>query len=309
MEYYVTLDVGGTNIKAGVIDNNNSIVNGTVKTYNANANKSKEVILNSLVDIIKKEADLIDRNDLLIDGVGLAFPGPFDYEKGISYITGINKYESLYGINVKNELLNHIYSNGFLNNKLSSNFSILFDNDANLYAMGEYYYGKGKGYNKSIYICLGTGIGSAFVENGHLVKFREDVPKNGWVYNTPFKESIIDDYISARGIIKLADNIMGSSHNASVKELADTAKAGNKLAIKTFDTFGNMMGHALLPFIKSFKPEAIILGGQISKSSDLFKDALISAISPYKLIIKISENSSISTLLGAYNLFDSKLSR
>lgn len=317
MGYYIALDVGGTNIKAGVIDNKGLIIDGTLKTYEAKANESKEIIFNNLLNVIKEQANSIDSMDFIINGIGLAFPGPFDYEKGISYITGINKYESLYGLNVKNELTNYIHNDKFFKNKLDYKFTILFDNDANLFALGEYYSGKAKNYCRSICICLGTGIGSAFVENGSLIKFRADVPQNGWVYDTPFKDSIVDNYISSRGIIRLAKNINENvlnknslnenSLNVSVREIAEKARQGDSSAKIIFDTFGTLMGEALLTYIESFKPNAIVLGGQISKSSDLFKDSFNSAITPFEPVIEISENSSISTLIGIYNLFNARL--
>lgn len=308
MGYYITLDVGGTNIKAGIIDSKGCILNGKIKTYDAMANQSKEVIFSNLIDIIKEQANCVDSDDFIIKGVGLAFPGPFDYERGISHIVGINKYEALQGVNVKSELTNYIYKDKFFKNRLCKDFSILFENDANLFALGEYYSGKGKNHYKSIYICIGTGVGSAFIENGQLVKFREDVPKNGWVYDTPFKESIIDNYISARGIINIAKDIISPNLNISVKELSTAATLGDYPSKKVFDVFGTFMGEALLSYIVSFKPDAVILGGQISKSTNLFIDAFNFAIKPFEPIIKISDNSSISTLVGVYNLFKLKSS-
>lgn len=303
MDYYIALDVGGTAIKAGVLDSRGEVINNNINSYAAKADKNKKVVLENILDVIKRETMSINTHELSIKGVGLAFPGPFDYEAGRSLIQGIGKYDDLYGINVKEELLKLIYEDSILKNLLHKEFIVKFENDAALYALGESFAGKGKEYNRVFYICIGTGIGSAFMEEGKLIKYRSDIPENGWIYNTPFKQSIIDDYISARGIVKIAEIVMGK-YEGTVKNLYDKAQEGDKEAIECFKVFGNMLGEALLPFIINFKPEAIVIGGKISRSYKYFKGSFIETLSGQNIMISVSENSSISTLKGVYNLLN-----
>lgn len=302
MKYYVALDVGGTAIKSGILEEGR-VLDHRINTYPSKAHESKEIIIKNIIEIIKKELSDIKDSDICIEGIGLAFPGPFDYEKGISLIRGIGKYEKLYGISVKNEMLEHINKDVFFSNILSNRFTVRFENDAGLYAMGESHSGEGKNFNKALYICLGTGIGSAFLEDGKLIKHREGIPENGWIYNGNFREGIIDDYISARGISKIAFSKIQNGFEGTVKDLYDMARVGNELAIECFADFGSSLGQALLPFVKIFQPEAIVFGGQISKSHEYFMDSFLIELQGQKPSIKISRNSSISTLVGVYSLF------
>lgn len=284
MGIIVALDVGGTYIKGATLKMNGEINVELENVYPSNAKLAKEEILQHFVDIIRKQA--IDE----IDGIGLAFPGPFDYVQGISKIKGIDKYDSLYGVNLKQELLRRMAEDSTIN--LSSRFKMVFENDAALFALGEYHYGKTNQYQKGIYVVLGTGCGSAFLKNGELQK--EIYPLNGWVYNEKFKDSIIDDYISKRGIENLAKKYQ--LEHFGVKELDKMAVAGNQDAQRVFEEFGFNMGEALRPFVLNFGAEAVIFGGQIAKGKDLFLPAFEERVKEVK--IEISEATSRSTFLG-----------
>jgi glucokinase len=303
LNYYLALDVGGTAIKSGILGEEGSVLHNRINTHPSKAQESKEIIIKNIIEIIKMEILKIKDPDLCINGIGLAFPGPFDYEMGVSFITGIGKYENLYGINVKAEMLKLINNDVFFNNILSEKFTIRFENDASLYALGESYSGEGKNYNKALYICLGTGIGSAFLQEGKLIKYREDIPENGWIYKEAFKEGIVDDYVSARGILKNAVWKIGKGFEGTVKDLYYMAKDGDELAIECFNDLGNMLGQVLITYIKTFQPEVVVIGGEISKSYEYFKNGFLAVLQEEAPLIKISRNSSISTLIGVYGLF------
>src|SRR5690554_6743059 len=103
-KYIVALDVGGTFIKAGIVTANGDVLEHTINQYEAQSDDSKEQILQRFRHIFHSQMKLVPdamAKDWL--GVGLAFPGPFDYAQGISYIRGQGKFDALYGINLKNE--------------------------------------------------------------------------------------------------------------------------------------------------------------------------------------------------------------
>ncbi len=89
------------------------------------------------------------------------------------------------------------------------------------------------------------------------------MPENGWLYNTPYRDGIIDDYVSVRGLAALAGEIYGSS--ISGKELYDRSFQGVEKALLTFQVFGDNLKDAMMPFLDKFKPDALVMGGQISK--------------------------------------------
>jgi glucokinase len=252
--------------------------------------------------MIRDQTNRIMDRHFRIDGIGFAFPGPFDYERGICYIKGVDKFESLYGVNLRDELTRRIRDESFFRHKRTPDFCIVFENDANLFALGEYAAGKAGRYRKAICITIGTGAGSAFLENGALVKDRPDVPPNGWVYNQPFRESIVDDYISKRGILRLMKQAGLDTANLDVKQLAEMATGGDATAIGIFRQFGTMIGEMLVPFVRSFQPEAVVIGGQIAKSQHLFLDSTREALREFSVALEVSDETSISTFVGVSQL-------
>ncbi len=301
-KYSIAFDVGGLFIKSAVLNEEGEIVPNSYAIFPAKSKESKEGIIEHLVFIIKQQTNGILDRDFEITGVGYAFPGPFDYGSGISYIKGTDKFEAIYGVNLRNLLMERLEQEVSFHAKTNNEFHIVFDNDASLFALGEYVSGKAGRYNKSIFLTIGTGAGSAFMENGQLIKDRQDVPANGWIYNQPFKQSIIDDYISKRGILQLANELGISTTDNEVTTLAELGRNQDPLALLLFQRLGNDIGTALNPYIKSFKPDAIIFGGQITKSKDLFMNGVYETLENKTINIECSEETSLSTFKGVANL-------
>ncbi|MEK4349222.1 hypothetical protein BSK65_10535 [Paenibacillus odorifer] len=308
-KYSIAFDVGGLFIKSAVLNDDGEIVPNSYAIFPSKSKETKEGIIEHLVFIIKQQTNGILDKDFEITGVGYAFPGPFDYESGISYIKGIDKFEEIYEVNLRDLLINRLKQESSFHSKTSNEFQIVFDNDASLFALGEHVSGKAGGYNKSIFLTIGTGAGSAFMENGKLVKDRQDIPENGWIYNQPFKQSIVDDYISKRGILKLANELGLSTSDNEVETLAAMGKNEDQRAQMAFRMFGEYIGKALNPYIKSFKPDAIILGGQITKSKDLFMNGVYETLENKTVNIECSEETSLSTFKGVANLLKQSIRR
>src|SRR5277367_1829785 len=97
--YILTADIGGSHITAGICDlQNYGIVGQSVIRADVNSKGSITDILTSWTDVFQ---EVLKKNTALqVSGLSVAMPGPFDYEKGISYITGLNKYEALYGMDI-----------------------------------------------------------------------------------------------------------------------------------------------------------------------------------------------------------------
>lgn len=302
MNGYIALDVGGTGIKASLVSEHGDLLI-PITHYESKSTYSKEVILDNLHNIIIEQLKLYNKS-IHILGVGLGFPGPFDYKNGICLIKGINKYDSIYEVNLVYELSNSLKKDNYFMLYASPSFSIHFENDARLYALGEMIL-QPNIPDKCICFCIGTGLGSAFLDNGQVITHAENIPANGWVYDTPFKDSIVDDSISVRGILKLYKDL-SDYESTNVKFIADLALSGDKLALQTFNQFGLNFCEAITPFLKQFNPNTIILGGQICKSFNLFKAGFHKLLPPQfdSLEIKLSSDTSLSTLLGVVRLFN-----
>jgi len=298
-DYVLAFDVGGTAIKAGIV-RSDGCLEGDIHMYPSLARDSKEAILEHLAALVVAQAKRIPAG-MRIRGVGLAFPGPFDYERGICQIRGLNKFEAIYGVNLKEELAARTADHPELRGRWSSAPAYAFENDAGLFALGECAFGVGRELRSALVLMLGTGLGSSFVRNGQLVKDDPAVPPQGWLYAMPYQDSMMDDYFSRRGIMRLAKE-MGIEDIAEgdddVKQLAERARSGEFLPAELFRLFGKQLKDALLPYISSFSPDAVIIGGQIARSADLFVPEHMGGVP-----VHISAEMSASTLKGVCRLF------
>jgi glucokinase len=301
-KYAIVFDVGGLYIKSAVMSESGQLVPGSYTIYPSRSKERKEELLRHFVNLILQQTSRILARTFQIEGIGFAFPGPFDYERGISYIRDVDKFEDIYGVNLREELAHRLAQESSFAGRRAPGFHIVFENDANLFALGEYESGKAGRYTKSMCLTIGTGAGSAFLERGELVKHRKDVPENGWIYNQPFRDSIVDDYISKRGIMKLMQEEGLDCETLDVKAAAELAKSGDERAAAVFRRFGEMIGEMLLPFLRSFRPEAVVIGGQIVKSKELFLDSTREALGDDPVELEVSDETSISTFSGVSRL-------
>lgn len=291
MKNYVMLDVGGTNIKSAFLTVSDRVEITGKGVYDAKAHSDRETILSNMCSIIEN-ADEIDCIDC-IDGIGIAFPGPFDYENGICLMKGLNKYESIYSVSLKEEIYTRIF-------KGKTDIPIVFMHDIEAFARGICAY-EPYGKKRILHLCIGTGAGSAFSDNGNIITDSENVPENGWIYNCAFKDSVIDDYISARGLENLALKYTGHPHSGF--ELYNLAKSGDSGAKEVFKEFSENTAAAIEPFLESFKPEILVLAGQISKSYEFFSYNIEDICRKNKCDIIVVENTSDKMYLGLLSKF------
>lgn len=296
MEYYIVLDVGGTEIKAGLLDENGFLIGETIDSFPSKSDRDSESIIENFVSIIVNQSNKVE--NALIKGIGLAFPGPFDYENGISYIKNLSKYSSIYGVNLKKELKERLTK---ANGRVSSSIKISFLHDIEAFALGEAIYGKAKNAGNIFCLCIGTGAGSAFLKDKKIIKNADNVPENGWVYNIPFRDSVIDDYISVRGLEKVSLKHCGEK--LSGLQLYNKAVSGNANATACFQEFGEDVKKAVEISTQSFETDTIILGGQITKAFQFWGESLKSFCYNNGVSLIITENTSASTFLGLYSNF------
>lgn len=251
----VALDVGGTSISAGVIGIDKSIYPIEPLIFPIQQAGTRARILNTLVNAANSVKSSVEK----LNGIGIAMPGPFDYEKGISLMR--HKFERLYAQDVKK----------FLQERIG--LPVYFINDAEAFALGAWWTSK-PSVPRLFAITLGTGVGACFLVNGTALRSGSEVPEGGEIWNTPWKGRILEDFISRRTIEELyrqkrkIDPTLPAHDN--VKDIAQAARRGNKEAQQVFRVFAENIGHSLASHVVSFHPEIIILGGQISKAFDLF---------------------------------------
>ena len=148
---------------------------------------------------------------------------------------------------------------------------------------------------------------SAFVENGKTVKTGKGVPENGWIYQQPFGDSILDDYLSVRGLEQISLAVTGKVWSG--KELHGLVKAGNMEAEEVWRRFGADVAAGLLPVLEEYQPDLLLLGGQIAKSFSWFGKELERECEKRKIRIQIETETSGRAMEGCCHSFLKKHNR
>ena len=261
-KYVIGVDVGGSHVACCAVKvDEGRIIDSTVVDVPVDSRAGKSEILEVWSTAIRTVVGRCDGTEP--DGIGFAMPGPFDYRTGIAGFAGNQKYESLYGVNVAEELVECL---GF-------SAPMRFINDATAFAIGSAWRGAGQEFERIIAVTLGTGLGSAFVDRGIPVMSGDDVPEHGCVWHLPFKEGIADDYVSTRWIIRQFEILTGEVVTG-VKAVAE--RATDDASVRTiFESYGANLGEILSPWAERFGAQALVFGGNISAAMDLFKSAVL----------------------------------
>jgi glucokinase len=290
-------DIGGSHISCAAIDLlSGKIIRDTLTERPVDNQAQANVIIGAWSEALSSALKKVPREQ--VKGIGFAMPGPFDYVKGISYIRGVAKYENLYGINISDAVS--------VNLGIQDGFLIRFMNDASSFAVGEAWQGSASEFNRSLSITLGTGFGSAFISDRIPIVDGPEVPKLGCIYHLPYKDGIADDYFSTRGLLSRYKKLTGKELSG-VKELSALA-ATDKQVRELFIDFGDNAGMFLAPWLKRFRAEILVIGGNISHAYNLFGEVFEERLRKENCFCKvaISKLKEDAALLGSAFLLDDK---
>ncbi len=286
----IALDVGGTSVKSALVFANGTLASPP-RTSPLDAGGPADAILADLVAVIVDHAHEAAQHEARLSGIGFGFPGPFDYAAGISWIKGLTKFESLYGLNVGDELRRRLPPD-------LAELPIRFRNDAEVAIVGEALYGAASDYARVIGVTLGTGFGSAFLVDGVAMVDGPGVPPNGWLYPCLFNGLRADDRFSIRGLN--ADLTAAGVTSASVQAAAAAARRREPRASAVFDQFAHDLGAFLRPWVEEFQAHAVLFQGGIARSFDLLESNLVTAL-PVPVVA--GELGASAALLGAASSF------
>jgi len=280
----IAADIGGSHITIAPVNLSSAeVVHEKSFRIRVNSKAPKDEILNTWLNALETVFCSLPHRPTKL---ALAMPGPFDYEKGIAYIQGLDKYESLYGTNIKDELA------GVLN---ISPTQVLFRNDAEAFLHGEVATGLVDTSERVLGLTLGTGMGAAFSHEGKTTDLN--------LGSEPYKTSIADDFFTTRWFIKRYNELSANTVDG-VETL--TRMAGNsKLADLIFEEYAYCLTNFLTPHIVSEKIDTLVFGGNISKAHQLFLPQLSAMLANQKIVpkIKLALQGEQSAIIGAAFLF------
>ncbi len=279
IEPILAFDLGGHHVTAAVIGPDGLPLLSVTTPLQAPC--SMGLLLSEIEKTGRKATELFDKRKGPPVGLSIAVPGPFDYERGISLMT--HKYPEIYGLDLREHLA------GYFSVKPKQ---VLFLNDAEAFLIGEAVCA-GLSSNRVVGLTLGTGIGSAFLENGVVIREDHRVPTEGAIWNLPWLNGSVEDVLSTRAICDAYQRATGAS--LTVKEISHLAST-NATAKNVLVAFGRDLGLIADSVCANFQPEYIILGGGIARSAPLYLDAMadgLSVINPSIVVSTLFENAAL----------------
>jgi glucokinase len=278
--YVLMADIGGSHITVTICNIlTYTIIPESLVRVELSSQDPAETILTAWKNAFKLA---MKRGNLPVSGIGIAMPGPFDYNNGISYITGLNKYEALYGMDIRAYLANALQ----LDKQL-----IRFRNDAEATIAGEALAGSGKGFKNVMGVTLGTGFGSAHYYKG--------ITRDLNLGSEPFMDSIADDHLSTRWFLKRYHELTGQMVSG-VKDIALLAPESSA-AKAVFEEFAINMSDFLAEPVAKLNPDVLVICGNIARASARFLPSVKKRLnSTHIRIALLGENAA---LIGAADLF------
>lgn len=265
-------DLGGTNLRIAAVNSGGRILS-RVRYKTPRADNPQEI-----VEAIVKAAGECESNlqDCEVTAIAAAVPGTINFKKGL--IQKAPNLPELDGF----ELVS------ILEDKLG--IRVVLENDANAAAIGESWMGASKGFDNSIMVTLGTGIGGGIIIDGNILRGIDGtageighinvVPEGHMCGCGSF--GCVEQYASATAIVRIAEQIFAGNLLSNIDEKDDLtsediyeiAKNGSDLAQEVFRQQGYYLGIMLAGLINALNPEAIVIGGGAADGWDLFIEPL-----------------------------------
>ena len=273
---YVGIDLGGTNIAAGLVTENGKIVSQT-STPTISTRPIEEIVADMAKVCYKVVEDAKISMDE-VEAIGVGAPGTIDNQNGVIVYSNNIKMEN---VKIREMLQKHIDK------------PVNLENDANAAAYGEYCI-NGNNAESFVFITLGTGVGGGVVINGKI--YRGFNGAGGELGHITTVEDGVDctcghkgcweAYASVTALIRQTKEAMEKNPDSMMNEWAKTnpkisgrtafecAKKGDKAAKEVVDGYIRHIGQGLVSILNIFQPEKILIGGGISKEGDYILNPL-----------------------------------
>ena len=273
-KYCFGIDVGGTTVKCGLFT-----VDGEVLDKWEIETRTEDNGVNILPDVaatIKAKIDEKQLNAEEIAGVGIGVPGPVNDQGEVPVAVNLH-----WGFTpIEKEL-----------SKMTG-LTVKAGNDANVAALGELWKGGGAGHHNMIMVTLGTGVGGGIIIGGKIVAGAHGA--GGEIGHVTVvqdekeacncgNKGCLEQYASATGIVRVAGRMLAASEedstlrglqNITAKDVLDAFKAGDTLAGRIMECVGGLLGSAIAGFAAVVDPEAIVIGGGVSKAGQPLIDCI-----------------------------------
>jgi len=272
----IGIDLGATNIRCALVSAD-TISN--IKSKRINRSGTEQEVLDDIFELV----DEIMNKEIAAIGIGV--PSVVDIETGIVY--DVQYIPSWKEVHLKKMMEARYGIPAFVNN------------DANCFALGEFYFGKGKGVQSMIGLAIGTGMGAGIIINSKL--YAGPNCGAGEFGMVEYLDKVYEYYCSGQ--------FFQNVYELDGEAVFESAKKGDEQALKLYALMGTHLGNAIKMIMYTYDPSLIIFGGSVRFAYDYFQQAMWERIRTFaysksveKLQIKISELEN-SGILGAAALY------
>jgi len=276
MRQIIGIDLGGTHVRAGLVLGNSL---SSIVTQRINPNGTTSEVLKDLFSLIDK---LLTGS---VGAIGIGVPGLVDVTSGTVYdVVNIPSWKQV----PLQQVMKERYA-----------LPVFINNDANCFALGEFYFGKGKSADSMVGLTIGTGLGSGVIINKKLY-----AGKNGGAGEFGMIE-YLDQYVEYYASGQFFKNV----YQTDGEDVFKKAHEGDEEALKMYDEMGSHLGRAIKTILYALDVDLIILGGSVRKAWPYFQKAVWQQVKTFafqrtreSLRIEISELEN-SGILGAASLY------
>lgn len=292
----IGIDLGGTYIKGGIVDEENKIIaHGATPTM---TEREPEEIIRDMAALVKKlteEAGITLRD---IAGIGIGSPGTIDAGSGMVLYSNNIRWENVPLAELLGKMLAEEADCGVIKVRVS--------NDANCAALGELVCDTDSGIRSAVLLTLGTGVGSGIILNGKL--YEGEQPGGAELGHMVIchdgrqcscgRKGCLEAYVSASALVEDARQAVREAENSVLRMLAsedlhesqipkedslcglngkhviEAVRQKDPAAVKVFGQYLEYLGCGIVNIINVFRPEVIYLGGGICEGFDLMEETL-----------------------------------
>jgi len=294
---YIGIDLGGTDIKGGLVATDGRIVYETKMP--TEADQGPDHVMDRMAQLVGR---LQDKTELPVGGVGIGVPGQVLVDEGV--LVEAPNLSGMDSIPVAKEMEKRL------------SLPVILDNDANVAALGEFAFGAGKGVQQMMMVTLGTGVGGGLILDGQIFRGARGgagefghtvVEADGEVCGCG-RQGCVEAYVGTMGLLNSVERrlkMKGTSSLSAIprderrpKDISDAAEAGDEMAQTVLASAGHMLGVALGSVANLLNLEKIVVGGGVAAAGERMLGPARVALSETALKVSSDSVELVAAQLG-----------
>ena len=301
-KYIVGLDMGGTNVRCAAVSPAGKVL--LLLRAPARANSAASEVAENIVAQVRALQDQARRRGMGTPrAIGVAVPGPLNVHTGtVMAAPHVASWRAF-------PLRRHL--------EAALGRRVVVDNDANAWALGEFWSGAARGHRNVVLLTLGTGVGGGLIVDSRLVHGRSGMAAElGHVVVEPDglpcdcgARGCLESYASASGIERMLVRRLGSRRkfpgrylddegNFSVRGLTRAARSRDRVALRIFEESGHYLGIALASFVNIFNPDLVVIGGGVAGALPFMRRTMIAQVRARAFAVMARETRIVRAALG-----------